>query len=97
MAKIPTRKVSRECIDSLFEKFGIWDMIQDGRLTTEPIDKTIARSTTYVNAASQIIKHRTIDGNHLATTHRVADNDDGHVHHWDAKDIVINGIRLVRP
>ena len=97
MAKLPTHVVSRECIDALFVRLGIWEMIKDGSLTTEPIEKTLAISTGYPNATSQIIKHRTLNGNHLATTHRVIDNDDEQVYHWDAKDIVIDGIRMVRP
>lgn len=96
MPKFPTRKVSRECMDALFEERGVWARIDDGSLTTEPIARKALPARNYSNSTSEIVKHRTLDGEHIATTHRIVDNADGSVHHWDAKDIVIDGERLYR-
>ena len=95
--KFPTRKVTHECMDALFERLRIWDMIHDGRLTSEVVSAKSVPARTYPNATSQIVKHIAPDGKHIATTHRIVSDDGGEVYHWDAKDIVINGIRLVRP
>ena len=95
MARIPTRKVSQEHLDALFEDMGIWRRIQEGGLTTEPIEKTVAPSRSYPNATSQIVKHLDSSGKHLVTTHRIIDNATGHIHHWHGKDILVEDVRLV--
>ena len=96
MPRIPTRGVSRECLDALFEERGVWARISEGSLTTEPIARKALPTRSYPNSTSEIVKHRTLDGEHIATTHRIVDNADDSVHHWDAKDIVIGGERLYR-
>ena len=96
MPRIPTRGVSRECLDALFEERGVWARISEGSLTTEPLERKALPARNYPNSTSEIVKHCTLDGEHIATTHRIVDNADGRVHHWDAKDIVIGGERLYR-
>lgn len=96
MPRIPTREVSRECLDALFEERGVWARISEGSLTTEPLERKALPARNYPNSTSEIVKHYTLDGEHIATTHRIVDNADGSIHHWDAKDIVIGGERLYR-
>ena len=96
MPRIPTREMSREYLDALYEEYHIWSRISEGILTIEPIDEKSAPARSYPNSTSQIVKHRTPDGEHIATTHRIIDNADGSVHHWDSKDIVVGEERLYR-
>lgn len=93
MARIPTAVVSSEVLNHLFDEFDIWAKIQDGRLTSKPIDGV--PSYTWPNATSLIIKHFAPNGKHIATTHCVKD-DSGHVLHWDAKDFRLHEVRLWR-
>lgn len=96
MPRISSREVSRECLDALFEEYHIWSRIKDGTLTVEPIPEKSVPSHSYEDSTSQIVKHRTPDGEHIATTHRIIDNHDQTVHHWDASNIYIDRECLYR-
>ena len=95
MARVPTRKVSQEHLDALFEELDIWRQIREGILTSDPIKRTIAPSRSYPDSTSQIVKHLDSSGIHLVTTHRIIDNSTGDVHHWHGKDILVDTVRLV--
>jgi hypothetical protein len=96
MPKIPTREVSRECLDALFEEYHIWSRIEEETLTTEPIHERSTPSHSYPNSTSQILQHRTLDGDHIATTHRIIDNCDETIYHWDASNIYVGHECLYR-
>lgn len=93
MPGIPTVGVSRSTLNSLFHKFDIWHKIKKGQITSKIIDST--PSYHWPDATSEIIKHFTLEGNHIATTHRVRDAA-GKILHWDAKDFLLKDIRYRR-
>jgi hypothetical protein len=93
MPRVPTVEVSRPILNSMFRKFNIWHKIRNGTLTTNIADSR--PSYKWTNATSEIIKHFTPDGKHIATTHRVRDTT-GRVLHWDAKDFRLKNIRYWR-
>ena len=93
MPRITTLEVSRPILNSMFRKFNIWGGIRAGDLVSDIVDSR--PSSTWPNATSQIIKHLTIDGKHVATTHRIQDSA-GRVLHWDAKDFRLKDIRYWR-
>jgi len=74
----------------MFDKSNVWGRIRAGDLSSDIIKSK--PSSTWPNATSQIIKHFTVDGKHVATTHRVVQDSDGRVLHWDAKDFRLKGI-----
>ena len=89
MPRIPRVGVSQPTLNSLFRKFDIWHKIKKGQLTSNIIDSTLSHH--WPNATSEIIKHFTLEGNHIATTHRVRDTA-GKILHWDAKDFRLKNI-----
>ena len=93
--RIPTAVIDKLLLDMLFEEFAIWEKIQDGRLTSEPLPKSARPSTSWPGSFSQIIKHRLPNGKHVVTTHRVV-APDGIIHHQDAKGIRLRDVRLWR-
>ena len=95
MPRISTAEIDLPLLEMLFEEFNIWVKTQDGRLTTEPIPERTVASTRWPDSLSQIVKHRLPNGKHIATTHRVIALD-GTVYHQDAKDILLQGLRLWR-
>ena len=95
MPRIPTAEIDLSLLNILFEEFDLWLKIQDGRLTTEPIPKATVDSTHWPGSFSQIVRHRLPNGKHVATTHRIIALD-GTIDHQDAKDILLQGMRLWR-
>lgn len=93
MPAIFKAEVSIELLNCLFDEFHIWEKICDKRIRSRIIARE--KSDTYTKASSQIIKHFTTDGKHVATTHRIQDHS-GHVYHWDIKDFRLYGIVLWR-
>jgi len=93
MPRVPTAAVSSQVLNDLFEECEIWAKIKDGRLTST--FHSGIRSHNWPDATSFIVKHSLPDGKHVVTTHCVKD-DHGTVFHWDAKDILLDGIRLWR-
>ena len=93
MPRVTTVEVSRPVLNSMFRKFSIWKRIRASDLVSDIVDSR--PSSTWPNATSQIIKHFTIDGKHMATTHRIQDTA-GRVLHWDAKDVRLKDIRYWR-
>jgi hypothetical protein len=73
MPRVTTVEVSRPILNSMFRKFNVWGRIRAGNLVSDIVASK--PSSTWPNATSQIVKHFTIDGKHLATTHRVQDSD----------------------
>jgi len=93
MPRIPTVEVSRPILNSMFRKFDIWHGIKNGTLTSNIVSSR--PSSRWPTAISEIIKHFTQKGQHIATTHRVRDAS-GQVVHWDAKDFRLKNIRYWR-
>ena len=93
MPRVTTIEVSHTVLKSMFRKFNVWGRIRANDLASDIVDSR--PSSTWPNATSQIIKHLTIEGKHLATTHRVQDST-GRVLHWDAKDFRLKDIRYWR-
>jgi hypothetical protein len=90
-----TRIVSHQDIHDLFERNGIWGQIESGQLTTEVLPRT-SPSTSYINATSQMLKHRDASGLHVCTTHRIVDNVTQEALHWDEADIRLDGLVYVK-
>jgi len=93
MPRVSTVEVSRPVLNSIFRKLNIWTRIRAGDLASDIVDSR--PSSSWPNATSQIIKHLTVDGKHIATTHRIQDAA-GRVLHWDAKDCRLRDIRYWR-
>ena len=94
MPKIPNIQIPFTALEQLFNKLDIWSKINDGRLNSRVVYHTPSKK--YSNPTSEIIKHFTSDGKHVATTHRIRDKT-GEVLHWDAKDVKYKGFRYWRP
>ncbi len=68
----------------------LWEKINGGHVTDEPIPERAVPSHGYPGGTSDIVRHRNA-GYHVATTHRIT-MPDGTIPHWDAKDIHIGDI-----
>jgi hypothetical protein len=79
-------------IQKYFVDLGIWDNINDGTLSTFPLEGS--PSKTYPGGTSRILLHYDANNNHLATTHRITDEKTGHIFHWDAKGLLKDGVWL---
>lgn len=88
MPRIPTVEVSHAVLKAMFRKYSIWRRIRAGELSSETASST--PSSAWPDATSEIIKHLTVEGKHVATTHRVRAST-GRVLHWDAKDLRLKG------
>jgi len=95
LARRPTALVTLDFLELLLTEFDLWRKIDDGRLTSEPVAERDAPSHRFPGAVSRIIKHRTVTGTHVATTHLI-DDDQGTVFHRDAKDFIMYEVRLFR-
>ena len=84
--------VSAHDLRQSFLVFGIWSQIRNGTLR-ERVTKT---SPGHRGGTSQIVKHYTARGQHVATTHRLLDSG-GTETHWDEKDLILpSGDKLCR-
>ena len=95
MPQVRTSEVSRQTLESKFQDEDIWGGIRSGRLSSVPAPGSVVPSHSWSNATSKILQHYGPDGKHIATTHCVIDSDGWPVH-WDAKDLIVDGIRLWR-
>ena len=93
MVRLPTKEISKSILKSMFRKFDIWRKIKCDQLTS--IITGSYPSRQWPDATSEIIKHYTLIGKHIATTHRVRDSS-GKILHWDAKDIRLNQVCYYR-
>ena len=91
-----TAKVSREVLVVIFEDFDLWAKIRDGRLLSIIVTAKDSPSHHYPDAKSRIVKHFIPNGRHLATTHRI-ENNEGNILHQDAKDFHFRDLILTRP
>jgi hypothetical protein len=89
-----TAEVSTDVLNILFNDLNLWQYIKNGQLKSIKLKSVPARD--YPHASSRIILHFLPNGKQIATTHCITDNKTGKVLHWDAKDIIINGICLFR-
>lgn len=83
--------ISQVELDRLFSALGIWDKINDGRMTSVHIPRAQRPARDYPGGTSDIVRHMGQLNNHVATTHRIT-MADGTIPHWDAKDIRIGEI-----
>lgn len=91
MVKIPTVRVPEQVLSQVFRKLDIWTLIERGDLTTDAVPSSVTPSRVWSDATSVILKH-SIRGDppkHVATTHRVTRDADGHIYHWDAEDLIV--------
>ncbi len=95
MPRVPTVQIPPDLLESLFVDYDLWTKISDGKLSYEPIAERDAPSHSWPNATSRIVKHSLPEGKHIATTHRIVDHE-GNTLHWDAKDFVMDDVRLWR-
>jgi hypothetical protein len=93
MSFFPTVQVTLDFLECMFRELGIWENINNKYLKSKIVKKDPARD--YPNSTSEIIKHFKPSGKHVATTHRIRDNQ-GSVLHWDAKDLRVADIKLWR-
>ena len=93
MARVLTVIVEIELMDALFAEFDILGGIADGRLSAEVVDSV--SSHAYPGHSSTILKHFNSKGKHVATSHRISDND-GNTPHWHGTDFVLNDVKLIR-
>lgn len=96
MQRIPTARVDMAVLQALFDDCDLWAMIDDHSLSTEIVPGTRVPSHRWPTGTSMILRHRTRDGKHLATTHCINDWD-GTVLHRDPKDLRVDEIRIWRP
>jgi len=75
----------------LFEALDVWSKIQDGRLSSTPIQRARVPSWAHPGGTSDIVRHVNGAGFQVATTHRIQ-MPDGSIPHWHAKDIHIGDI-----
>ncbi len=88
-------EVSSELLNFLFHEWGIWEKIDDGRLTSDTHPKKDVPSWGYSDCVSRIVYHNWPEGNHVATSHCVVSkNDSAEVFHRDAKNIMYQGLNL---
>lgn len=91
MNKVPTAQVTRSLLNLLFDELEIWASIKNGHLVSRCNDPVVSYGWTGGN--SYIIRHYKPNGKHIATTHCIRDKT-GEVVHWDAKDLMLNDVRL---
>ena len=94
MARVPTTDISIELLDMILAEFDILDKVNDGRLRTEVAYQTVAKDLSLPDAVSRILKHFTVTGKHIATTHQVLH---GSQPHWHGTDFTMYDVKLVRP
>lgn len=95
MPRKPTAQISKELLESLFDEFGLWSKMQDGRLISLPLPRKDVPSHQWPGAISRIVKHSFPNGRHIATTHRI-ETPDGTILHEDAKDFHMQEVCLWR-
>ena len=95
MRRKPTAEISLELLESLFQEFDLWAKIADGRLPSSIVAQKDAPSHHYPNGVSRIVKHHFPGGRHIATTHRIEDQQ-GNILHEDTKDIHFQEVCLWR-
>ena len=94
MARVPTADISIELLDMILAEFDILDKVNDGRLRTEVAYQTAAKDPSMPDAVSRILKHFTVEGKHIATTHQVLQGSEPH---WHGTDFTMYGVKLIRP
>ncbi len=95
MPRSPTLQVAAAELAALFEALEVWAKIRDGRFTTAPVLRARRPSTSITGGFSDILRHATAIGYHVATTHRITAAD-GSIVHWDAKDLRIGEVVIWR-
>ena len=91
MTKVPTAQVPRSFLKLLFDELEIWAKIKNGHLSSKCNDPVASHG--WADGSSYIIRHYKPNGKHVATSHCVKDKT-GEVVHWDAKDLMVNDVRL---
>ncbi len=94
MPRVPTAPITTELLDMIIAEFDILDKVNDSRLRTEVAYETAAKDPSLPNAVSRILKHFTLGGKHIATTHQVLHGSETH---WHGTDFTMYDVKLVRP
>ena len=92
---MPTAEIPAQAMNLILEEFEILAKVDDGRLSTIIAFETPTRPGRYSNCISRILKHYTLNGKHLATTHCITDlgGQDRH-RHRHGKDFRIQEVCL---
>ncbi len=93
MPRVPTAPITTELLDMIIAEFDILDKVNDSRLRTEVAYETAAKDPSLPDAVSRILKHFTLEGKHIATTHQVLG---GRQPHWHGTDFTMYDVKLVR-
>jgi len=78
----------------MFKDSNIWNTISNGSLSTKRLSGV--PSVTYRNCTSRILLHFDSEGNLVASTHRIMNENTGRILHWDAKGIQAGDTRYER-
>lgn len=78
----------------IIAEFDILDKVNESRLRTEVAYETTAGDPSLPDAVSRILKHFTVSGKHIATTHQVLGAPQPH---WHGTDFTMHDVKLVRP